>query len=161
VSDALNPFGSQIYTHTHIYIYKSVGGHIGISVHLFVINTAHTASVNFTRYMIPELNYLVIIITFFHAILYKTHHVRTLLSTKSVNWLTRFALEEKLICTGAFLSVSLAFVKIWHSNLLYKWKLLLSSHYYLILKHYLEDCFLSVCSGFTFSPPTEIKTDVP
>ncbi|KAL4103929.1 hypothetical protein QTP88_019246 [Uroleucon formosanum] len=72
-----------------------------------------------------------------------------------------FALEEKLYCTGAFLDVSQAFDRVWHSGLLYKLKLILPSHYYLILKSYLEDRFFSVRVGSSFSSPTEIKAGVP
>lgn len=72
-----------------------------------------------------------------------------------------YALEEKLYCTGAFLDVSQAFDRVWHAGLLYKLKLLLPSHYYLILKSYLEDRFFSVRIDSTLSAPTIINAGVP
>jgi len=69
-----------------------------------------------------------------------------------------YALEEKLYCTGAFLDVSQTFDIVWHSDLLFKLKLLFPNHYYFILKSYLEDQFFSVLVGSDFSTPTEIKT---
>ncbi|KAL4103436.1 hypothetical protein QTP88_018813 [Uroleucon formosanum] len=72
-----------------------------------------------------------------------------------------YALEEKLYCTGAFLDVSQAFDRVWHTGLLYKLKILLPSHYYLILKSYLEDRHFSVRVGSTFSAPTLINAGVP
>jgi len=71
-----------------------------------------------------------------------------------------YALKEKLYCTDAFLDVSYTFDRVWYSSLLYQLKLLLPSHYYLILKFYLVDRFFSVCVGFSFSS-TEIKSGVP
>jgi len=58
-----------------------------------------------------------------------------------------YALEEKLYCTGEFLDVSQAFDRVWHPGLLYKLKILLPSHYYLILKSYLEDRLFPVRVG--------------
>lgn len=72
-----------------------------------------------------------------------------------------YALEEKLYCTGTFLDVSQAFDRVWHAGLLYKLKHLLPSHYYLILKSYLEDRFFSVRIGSTISPPAGINAGVP
>jgi len=70
-------------------------------------------------------------------------------------------LEEKLYCTGAFLDVFQDFDRVWYSGLLYKLKLLLPSHYYLILKSYLEDRYFSLRVGSYFSSPTEINAGVP
>jgi len=72
-----------------------------------------------------------------------------------------FALEEKIYCSGAFFDVSQAFDRVWYLGLLYKLKLILPSHYYLILKSYLEDRFFSVRVGSSFSYPIEIKAGVP
>lgn len=82
------------------------------------------------------------------------HHVHRLVDKIS------YALEEKLYCTGTFLDVSQAFDRVWHAGLLYKLKILLHSHYYLILKSYLEDWFFSVRVGSTFSVPTLINAGV-
>jgi len=64
-------------------------------------------------------------------------------------------------CTGAFLDISQAFDRVWHTGLLSKLKLLFPSHYYLLLKSYLEDRFFSVRIDSTISSPTEINAGVP
>jgi hypothetical protein len=52
---------------------------------------------------------------------------------------TNEALENKQYCSAAFLDISQAFDKVWHTGLCYKlrWSLLLN--YYLILKSYLHN----------------------
>lgn len=49
------------------------------------------------------------------------------------------ALEEKQYCSAAFLDVSQAFDKVWHTGLLYKIRKVLPLNYFLILKSYLSD----------------------
>jgi retron-type reverse transcriptase len=48
------------------------------------------------------------------------------------------ALENKQYCSAAFLDISQAFDKIWHTGLLYKLRRSLPPNYFLILKSYLR-----------------------
>jgi hypothetical protein len=48
------------------------------------------------------------------------------------------ALENKQYCSAAFLDISQAFNKIWHTGLLYKLRRSLTLKYFLILKSYLH-----------------------
>jgi hypothetical protein len=48
------------------------------------------------------------------------------------------ALEKKQYCSAAFLDISQAFGKIWHTGLLYKLRLSLPLNYFFILKSYLH-----------------------
>jgi hypothetical protein len=83
-------------------------------------------------------------------------------SIRFIAWLTKFHLPWKKNYTALVLSLTSPKLSIvWHSGLLYKLKLILPSHYYLILKSYLEDWFFSVRVGSSFSSPTEIKAGVP
>ncbi|GBP27303.1 RNA-directed DNA polymerase from mobile element jockey [Eumeta japonica] len=49
------------------------------------------------------------------------------------------ALENKLYCCAAFLDISQAFDKVWHSGLLYKIKKMLPHSFFPLLKSYLEN----------------------
>jgi hypothetical protein len=49
------------------------------------------------------------------------------------------ALESKQYCSAAFLDITQAFNKVWHTGLLYKLKLSLPLNYFLILKSYLHN----------------------
>jgi hypothetical protein len=71
-----------------------------------------------------------------------------------------FFLEEKQYCTDAFLDVSQAFDRAWHTVLLFKLKFILPSSYYLILKSYLEDRFFSVRYGSSTSSSKSINARV-
>jgi hypothetical protein len=48
------------------------------------------------------------------------------------------ALENKQHCSAAFLGISHAFNKVWHTGLLYKLRLSLLLNYFLVLKSYLH-----------------------
>jgi hypothetical protein len=48
------------------------------------------------------------------------------------------ALENKQYCSAAFLDISQAFDKVWHTGLLYKLRRSLPPNYFLILKSYLH-----------------------
>jgi hypothetical protein len=48
------------------------------------------------------------------------------------------ALENKQYCSAAFLDISEAFNKVWHTGLLYKLRQSLPLNYFLILKSYLH-----------------------
>jgi hypothetical protein len=51
---------------------------------------------------------------------------------------THEALENKQYCSAAFLNISEAFGKVWHTGLLYKLRRSLPFNYFLILKSYLH-----------------------
>jgi hypothetical protein len=48
------------------------------------------------------------------------------------------ALEDKQYCSAAFLDISQAFDKVWHTGILYKLRLSLPLNYFLVLKSYLH-----------------------
>jgi hypothetical protein len=48
------------------------------------------------------------------------------------------ALNDKHYCSAAFLDISQAFDKVWHTGLLYKLRISLPHNYFLILKSYLQ-----------------------
>jgi hypothetical protein len=53
-------------------------------------------------------------------------------------------LECKQYCSAAFLDITKAFEKVWHTGLMYKLKLSLPLNYFLILKSYLQNRCLIV-----------------
>lgn len=71
------------------------------------------------------------------------------------------SIEERKICTAAFLDIAQAFDKVWHPGLLYKLKRVLPNQPYTLLKSYLCDRFFAVkCNGVT-SSYQQIKAGVP
>jgi hypothetical protein len=64
-----------------------------------------------------------------HSTIKQTHRI-----VKRINE----ALENKQYCSVAFLDISQAFNKVWHTGLLYKLKRSLSPKYFLFLKFYLD-----------------------
>ncbi|KAI5726243.1 hypothetical protein M8J77_025720 [Diaphorina citri] len=70
-------------------------------------------------------------------------------------------LEEKSHCSAAFLDVTSAFDRVWHTGLLYKLKQLLPQHHYLLLKSYLSDRFFRVKHDGSYSRYHKINASVP
>lgn len=70
-------------------------------------------------------------------------------------------LEEKRYCSAAFLDISQAFDKVWHTGLLYKIKQLLPHTYYCILKSYLTDRMFQVKFDDAISKLQNIQSGVP
>ncbi|KAI5742412.1 hypothetical protein M8J77_007001 [Diaphorina citri] len=70
-------------------------------------------------------------------------------------------LEEKVHCSAAFLDVTAAFDKVWHTGLLFKTKSLLPQPYYLLLKSYLSDRFFRVKHNHSYSYYHPIQASVP
>ncbi|VVC44231.1 Reverse transcriptase domain [Cinara cedri] len=62
-----------------------------------------------------------------------------------------YSLEQKLICSGAFLDMAQAFDKVWHQGLLFKLKTIFPPYYYLLFKSYLEHRHFAVRSGSAIS----------
>ena len=54
------------------------------------------------------------------------------------------SLEEKKLCTAAFLDIQQAFDRVWHDGLLYKLKATFPTRYYLLLKSYLTDRYSQI-----------------
>jgi len=52
--------------------------------------------------------------------------------------------QRKKMCTSVFLDIQQAFNKVWHRGLLYKLKLHLPDHLYLLLKSYLSERYFQV-----------------
>lgn len=69
--------------------------------------------------------------------------------------------EAKKYCSTAFLDISQAFDKVWHDGLLYKIKLNLPVHYFIILKSYLQDRYFMVKHGEAVSQLHQITSGVP
>ncbi|KAL4148240.1 hypothetical protein QTP88_002521 [Uroleucon formosanum] len=69
--------------------------------------------------------------------------------------------ETKQYCPGVFLDISKAFDRVWHDGLLFKLKHFLPSHYYLILKSYLENRSFSVRQKNNISSIKNIESGVP
>ena len=54
------------------------------------------------------------------------------------------SLEERTICSSAFVDISQAFDEVWQTGLLYKIKLALSHNFYVLLKSYLNETYFYV-----------------
>jgi len=72
-----------------------------------------------------------------------------------------FALEKKLICTGAFLDGAQAFDTVWHKGLLFKLQTILPLCYYLLFKSYLQGRHFTMRSGSSVSEILPIYAGVP
>ncbi|GBP38957.1 RNA-directed DNA polymerase from mobile element jockey [Eumeta japonica] len=71
------------------------------------------------------------------------------------------ALENKLYCCAAFLDISQAFDKVWHSGLLYKIKKMLPHSFFPLLKSYLENRCYEVKINSDTSDMHVIRSGVP
>lgn len=69
--------------------------------------------------------------------------------------------ESKKYCTGAFLDISQAFDKVWHTGLLYKLKKSLPLNYFLFIKSYLQDRLFYVKEEDDLTDLHEIQAGVP
>jgi hypothetical protein len=71
------------------------------------------------------------------------------------------SLEEKKLCTAAFLDIQQAFDRVWHDGLLYKLKQLLPTPHYLLLQSYLSDRYSQIKIHTETSPYFPINSGVP
>lgn len=71
------------------------------------------------------------------------------------------AFEEQKYCSAAFLDISQAFDRVWHTGLLYKIKKFLPHSYYLLLESYLTDRYFQVIQEGTCSSIYSIDAGVP
>jgi hypothetical protein len=68
----------------------------------------------------------------------------TIEQTNQIGQRINEALEKKQYCSAAFLDISLAFDKVWHTGLLYKLRQSLPPNYFLILKSYLHSRYFLI-----------------
>ena len=71
------------------------------------------------------------------------------------------SLEDRILCTAAFLDVAQAFDNVWHTGLLYKLRAALPGPYYLLLKTYISDRYFQVRYKDECSDCHEMKSGVP
>jgi hypothetical protein len=90
--------------------------------------------------------------------------ISTLLLTEVFNWLVNQInkdLNAKRYCSAAFLDISQAFDKVWHSGLQVKLKKLLPHPHYQLLKSYLTDRHFLVRQGSEYTDLFPIHSGVP
>jgi hypothetical protein len=71
------------------------------------------------------------------------------------------ALENKQYCSAAFLDISQAFDKVWHTELLYKLRWSLPLNYFLVLKSYLHSRHFLVKVETEYTELSSVNADVP
>jgi hypothetical protein len=71
------------------------------------------------------------------------------------------ALENKQYCSAAFLDISQAFDKVWHTGLLYKLRLSLPLNYFLALKSYLHSRHFLVKVETEYTELSSVNAGVP
>jgi hypothetical protein len=71
------------------------------------------------------------------------------------------AIQTKQICSAAFLDISQAFDKVWHTGLLYKLQLSFPLNYFILLKSYLTNRHFRVKVDNEFSDLLPIHAGVP
>jgi hypothetical protein len=87
-----------------------------------------------------------------HSMIEQTHRI--------AQWINE-ALEFKQYCSAAFLDITQAFNKVWHTGLLYKLKLSLSLNYFLILKSYLQDRYIFIKIENEYAELSPVNAGVP
>jgi hypothetical protein len=71
------------------------------------------------------------------------------------------ALENKQYCSAAFLDISQAFNKVWHTGLLYKLRRSLPLNYFLILKSYLHSRHFLIKAETEYTELLSVNASVP
>ena len=71
------------------------------------------------------------------------------------------SLEEKKLCTAAFLDIQQAFDRVWHDGLLYKLKRTFPTPYYLLLISYLTHRYYQIKFNVETYPIFPIHSGVP
>ena len=71
------------------------------------------------------------------------------------------SLEEKKLCTAAFLDIQQAFDRVWHDGLLYKLKATFPTSCYRLLKSYLTDRYSQIKYNMETSDNFPIHSGVP
>jgi hypothetical protein len=86
-----------------------------------------------------------------HSTIEQTHQV-----VRKINE----ALENKQYCSAAFLDISQAFDKVWHTGLLYKLRRSLPLNYFLILKSYLHNRHFLVKVEIEYAELSPVNADI-
>ena len=73
----------------------------------------------------------------------------------------RFALENKKYCTAAYLDITQAFDKVWHTGLLYKLKMMLPYPFFMFLNSYLSERSFRINHNDEISEIIPINAGVP
>jgi hypothetical protein len=71
------------------------------------------------------------------------------------------ALETKQFCSAAFLDISKAFDRVWHTGLLHKLRQFLPLNYYLILNSYLHNRHFQVKAEDSYTDLLPVNAGVP
>ena len=95
-----------------------------------------------------------------HQFGFRERHSTTHQGHRLVNEICK-SLEEKSLCTAAFLDVQQAFDRVWHNGLLYKLKTALPTPYYLLFLSYLTDRNFQIKHNTATSPIVPFKAGVP
>lgn len=95
-----------------------------------------------------------------HQFGFREHHSTIQQSHRIVNTILT-SLEEKKLCTAAFLDIQQAFDRVWHDGILYKLKHKLPTPYYILLKSYLSDRYFQTKYNLETSSYHPIKSGVP
>jgi hypothetical protein len=95
-----------------------------------------------------------------HQFGFREYHSTTQQCHRIINEILK-SLEEKKLCTAAFLDIQQAFDRVWHDGLLYKLKATLPTPYYLLLKSYLTDRYSQIKFNTATSVNFPIHSGVP
>jgi len=95
-----------------------------------------------------------------HQFGFRENHSTTQQCHRIVNEILK-SLEEKKLCTAAFLDIQQAFDRVWHDGLLCKLKATFSTPYYLLLKFYLTDRYSRIKYNMETSDNFPIHSGVP
>jgi hypothetical protein len=91
---------------------------------------------------------------------FRENHLTTQQCHRIVNEIIK-SLEEKKLCTAAFLDIQQTFDRVWHDSLLYKLKATFPTPYYLLLKSYLTDRYSQTKYNMETSDNFPIHSGVP
>jgi hypothetical protein len=95
-----------------------------------------------------------------HQFGFREHHSTTQQCHRIINEILK-SLEEKKLCSAAFIYIQQAFDRVWHDGLLYKLKATLLTPHYLLLKSYLTDRYSQIKFNMTTSATFPIHSGVP
>jgi len=91
---------------------------------------------------------------------FREYHSTTQQCHRIINEILK-GLEEKQLCTAAFLDIQQAFDRVWHDSLLFKLKATLPTPYYLLLQSHLTDRYSQIKFNTATSVNFPILSGVP
>ena len=91
---------------------------------------------------------------------FREYHSTTQQCHRIINEILK-GLEEKQLCTAAFLDIQQAFDRVWHDSLLFKLKATLPTPYYLLLQSHLTDRYSQIKFNTATSVNFPIHSGVP